>query len=616
MHIPRFAFVLVFQALMILAVAPAFSQETSSPRAADPAIWGIYSRLVGTTWNGPTGKLEWLWSGDGAIIERRQNYHDQVIRPGATPGSLVGTYGSGLNSATFDGRFIPGGSVLWIRRGLVKVPMRSTIVENRYRDEMVKLDGAGEVVKVKNEVWYDQTGGQAVGSSGVAVAQAPASGVSPVVETAAASAPTSPSAAPLNLRGFERFVGKRLYSADDDTLLDVSRSADGGAVIRSEKFDGTGAWRYVVAPSAKKPGKWEMRENGYGDKHFRTVEWPSDTHLEVSSKNALLGGWFHNYSFVVDGETLTARRWGHEVSNLGMATGQAYDGRVIYTVMTDAAFAKLRAERAAAAAVLAKQQAEAQRLQKEAEGRAAALWLQRWNKLQEIAATDPWAAEAFAAQHGLPYTNPLRPVENAWDGEEEEEAPEVSPMWQALQDMNAAASASEARSRAALDATMQQAARQAAYERDLAAQREQQRRADDARRAREATERQYEIARQFEAQQEAQRQAREQAQRAAAAPAPAAGSLSARPVAAAVSQSRCEMIHPKVNDTYNTVKGDEFGRKYLRDRAEASCLSRTGNAGIDGDATCTADGPHVWKCKILVQCAGTMRSPSCASNAQ
>jgi hypothetical protein len=626
----RSAFVSTFLSFVLLTAAQALAQQ-GEPRVADPAVWGIYAQLVGNRWNGTMGPAEWQWASDDTILEKRQAFKDQIIHRGANPGELVAYYGSGLGAATYDGRIAADGSVLWIRRGLIKTPMRASIVDGRYREELVKLDDAGQIVKVRSTGWYDRTGGAPIVASTAAEKPSTAEQGKSVATSAAvpAATPVVPATAPVvaastpavaatpppvavvappppaSIRDFERFVGKHLYSKDRGEFLDIVRGGDGSLSIQTRLLDGHVNWRYVLAESKKKPGKWELVEAPREHRFYRTAEWPADNKLEVSAKDGRLGGWFHNLDLIADGGIVKARSYGHMVNSIGLFTGHEYDWTYEYAVISDAAVAQLHAEMREAQRRKAAFEAS-QPKKTEAE-----IYAERMAVLAELAQdTDSYEAEIYAEQYGLPYTPPRR------------EAPGVSPAFQALLDANAAASASEARSRAALDATLEQAARQAAYERDLAERRrmdeENARRAEDARRAREATERQYEIARQHEARQEAQRQARAQAERdaAAARSQQPVNTGATRPMTATVAEQRCEMIHPNYNDTYNTVKGEEFGKKYLRDRAEASCLSRTGNSGIDGDATCTADGPHVSKCKILVKCVGTMRSPSCASNAQ
>ncbi len=468
----------------------ALAQETPETKIADPALWGPYAQLVGTQWGiGGSNRITWAWGPDDTIVESRPMMAKMVIRRGEKPGELVQVYGSGLH--TYDGRVEADGSVLWIRRGrFLKMPGRVAIIDGRFREETLKINDANEVVRVIGTGWYDQTAGKPVTAM-----VAGAATVRPMVApnaTLAAAAVSAPPKAPF--RGFERFVGKRLWSAEARNFIDFSHGADGTLVIEFSHSDEQTSGAYVLRESPKNPGQYEMLQNPDQNRHFRTVAWNSDDSLSLSSKNALMRGWFQNYDFVAEGDTLKVRSHGRLVSGLGVSTGEEYDHRNDYVVLGDAALAQMRAQRQMANEAYAKALAVAQANQPDP----ATLYAQRMAVLAELAKdTSSYEAELYAEQHGLPYTPP------------EDDAPKVSPAYQALLDLNAAASASEARSRAALDTTLEQAARQAAYERELAARREQEaaraRRAEDARRAREATERQHEVARQYEAQQAQQR---------------------------------------------------------------------------------------------------------------
>ena len=108
----------------------------------------------------------------------------------------------------------------------------------------------------------------------------------------------------------------------------------------------------------------------------------------------------------------------------------------------------------------------------------------------------------------------------------------------------------------------------------------------------------------------------------ASTPTPATRSAPARPAgstAPSLSAARakeCEMIHPKVNDTFLTSRGEAFARQHLSDKAAESCRQRTGNATFTGDITCKAESEFVTNCAILADCAGQMRAPSCSGMAQ
>ncbi len=109
----------------------------------------------------------------------------------------------------------------------------------------------------------------------------------------------------------------------------------------------------------------------------------------------------------------------------------------------------------------------------------------------------------------------------------------------------------------------------------------------------------------------------------ASTPTPATRSAPARPAAGSTAPSlsaarakECEMIHPKVNDTFLTSRGEAFARQHLSDKAAESCRQRTGNASFTGDITCKAESEFVTSCAILADCAGQMRAPSCSGMAQ
>lgn len=138
--------------------AAAADAPAGGAAAADPAVWGVYSKLPGTEWSGSDGNAKWHWGPDGTIVESRTFQMKSVIRPGANRGELVSVYGGGLH--TYDGRIAPNGSVLWIRRGrFLKMPSRVLIVDGRFVEEMVKLDDASQVAKVNSVRRFEQTAG-------------------------------------------------------------------------------------------------------------------------------------------------------------------------------------------------------------------------------------------------------------------------------------------------------------------------------------------------------------------------------------------------------------------------------------------------------------------------
>ncbi|MBJ7573839.1 tetratricopeptide repeat protein [Luteimonas sp. MC1828] len=159
---------------------------------ADPAVWGIYASLAGTEWNGSESDVTWRWGPDDTLIEARPFQMKSVIRPGANRGDLVSTYGGGLH--TYDGRIAADGSVVWVRRGrFLKLISRVMLVDGMFVEEMVKLDDAGQVVKVNSTQRFEQTGGPQIAARAAPV---PTPVAQPVAAVVIAEAPAPATTAP------------------------------------------------------------------------------------------------------------------------------------------------------------------------------------------------------------------------------------------------------------------------------------------------------------------------------------------------------------------------------------------------------------------------------------
>lgn len=124
---------------------------------ADPAVWGVYAHLVGTSWQGKFGSRATRWGAGNQLIEDDSSFGQSVITPGSTPGTLTLKLGStGLH--TFQGTIASDGSVLWVRDGTIKMPYRVALRDNELVEEAVKISGR-EVVSVKRAMRYQQVGG-------------------------------------------------------------------------------------------------------------------------------------------------------------------------------------------------------------------------------------------------------------------------------------------------------------------------------------------------------------------------------------------------------------------------------------------------------------------------
>lgn len=128
------AAVLVAFALGLPMAAAQAPSATAAPAAqSTPAVdaaWGQYATLAGTRARAGTDgyELRWYWAEPGR--ELVQEYinpgtavvaHREVIKPGATPGSLVLT-SSALGKKQWLGTVQPDGRVLFVGKGLLKLP--------------------------------------------------------------------------------------------------------------------------------------------------------------------------------------------------------------------------------------------------------------------------------------------------------------------------------------------------------------------------------------------------------------------------------------------------------------------------------------------------------------
>ena len=169
--------------------------QDSAPQA-DPAVWGIYARLVGTEWTPDPGSvmepLRWTWGrGEqaGSIIESgAPGTGTYIIKPGLEPGTLTSDFSRGIHH--YRGTIAADGSVLWIRNGWIKKAHQVSLVDSKIRLDIVKVKD-DQVTEVQATYLYGNADGSAapVELARDAVAE-------PAARVAAAPA-TRPAAAPV-----------------------------------------------------------------------------------------------------------------------------------------------------------------------------------------------------------------------------------------------------------------------------------------------------------------------------------------------------------------------------------------------------------------------------------
>ena len=210
---------------------------------ADPAVWGVYAQLVGTSWKGEFGTRAESWGEGNQIIEDDSSFGRSVITPGPTLGTLTLKLGStGLH--TFQGTIASDGSVLWIRDGMLKMPYRVLLRDGELVEESVKLSGR-EVASVKRAMRYQQVGGLRNAPQSTPIPMAGPASPAPVANAPTANADAAPSKAvpstPTSVFGPLGALNGQLFAGD---VLSLKVQATNGG--RSLTLDQEGISTYVL----------------------------------------------------------------------------------------------------------------------------------------------------------------------------------------------------------------------------------------------------------------------------------------------------------------------------------------------------------------------------------
>lgn len=176
--------VLLLPLCLLLAVV-ARAEEPAVAR--DPAPWGVLGQLAGTSWSDKYLNYRWRWGPDNSLLESGSGFPTATIVQGERPGTLVQYYTS---RHTYDGYIGEDGSVLWIRRGVLKMPMRIRLDGDELVMEKVKLDDANRVVRVTRETRYRRVDGGAA----PATAPTPVVAAVPAMQGPTGSLPPAPEA--------------------------------------------------------------------------------------------------------------------------------------------------------------------------------------------------------------------------------------------------------------------------------------------------------------------------------------------------------------------------------------------------------------------------------------
>jgi len=217
--------------------------EESSASQADPALWGVYSQLVGTSRQaGERGyRLTWSWSRPGEEILEQWSppgastiSHAFAITLGANPGQLVFS-ASGFSGGTWDGTIQPDGGVLYIGRGLMKAIHHIALAEDGSLENRRAKVKDGKIVSLAAVSQYSRYAlveaspeGQVASSTAASEVAASVSAVAP-----ATSAPVDPLADVAVWGDYARIVGRDWRGYYD---ISVRWSVPGSEIVEVWKY--------------------------------------------------------------------------------------------------------------------------------------------------------------------------------------------------------------------------------------------------------------------------------------------------------------------------------------------------------------------------------------------
>lgn len=302
--------------LLILSFAAQAAPSGSgdaSPRVADPAVWGIYAELVGSSWHKLGSRRETRWGNGDQMIEEDADFGTSVIVPGPTRGTLtLELGGSGLH--TFEGTVGPDGSVLWIRKGWLKMPYRVRLERGELVEEHVSLSGR-EVASVNKTLRYVPLQARASQSDGGRrLDNAPVQAATPLAAVQSSSnvvppppppVPTDPVAifGPLALLSGQQFAG-------ETSSFKVRLIEDGPTLVME-----AASWNSFMLRATGQPGVFSVVAHPnmlheYHDESTWAATLLSDGAIAIVVKSVGVSGSSHSVTvFRTDGYALTEETW-------------------------------------------------------------------------------------------------------------------------------------------------------------------------------------------------------------------------------------------------------------------------------------------------------------------
>ncbi|GGD47824.1 hypothetical protein [Pseudoxanthomonas indica] len=135
--------------------APAATSAEAKPAVftGDPAVWGLYTRLVGRRTQAPEGRyrIVWRWQDPGKVL--LEDWEDasgkvrysNTITPTGEPGGIQ-MHTKYLGGKDWDGRIDADGNIHYIGKGLLKLPYRISLAEGDVFEMRREQNRGGQVV--------------------------------------------------------------------------------------------------------------------------------------------------------------------------------------------------------------------------------------------------------------------------------------------------------------------------------------------------------------------------------------------------------------------------------------------------------------------------------------
>ncbi|MDU9394820.1 hypothetical protein [Pseudomonas sp. zfem002] len=214
--------------------APAW---VSTSTASQQEIWGVYQRLVGTTWSAPDAYvLFYRWAVPGQVLVEEYRHPtsgelsgSNTIVPGSRPGTLVLT--SSVGNLQWQGTLDEQGNALFVRDGVLRMPVRTRLTPaGEVLQEKLTLEGE-RIASVDSVTTYTALGKQPAAAAATSVA--PAAPVTAATGESVAATREQPGP---SWGVFDQALNRTWLSEGSDGrgrhpfLLKLEKSADGNRV--------------------------------------------------------------------------------------------------------------------------------------------------------------------------------------------------------------------------------------------------------------------------------------------------------------------------------------------------------------------------------------------------